>query len=75
MSMQPNRRLLDQYREAKSGRRLDHQQQQSGQGAAVMAADYPAGTSQFSSVVTGHRMEIFGIQAVDADAIASMFNP
>ena len=40
-----------------------------------MAVRHPAGTSQFSPVVTGHRVEILGIQAVDADAIAAMFNP
>ena len=40
-----------------------------------MAADHPSGSAQFASVMAGHRMEILGVQAVDADAIAAMFNP
>ena len=38
-----------------------------------MAATDTAGPSQFGSVVNRHRMAVFRVKSVDADAVATMF--
>ena len=39
-----------------------------------MAATDTASPPQLGSVVHGHRVEVPGVEAVDADAVAAMFN-